>query len=173
MINYWIFSALIVGFFHLQNPILQSTIIENRSSMYFEDTIPELNELIINFVKAHLKKKVGRGECWDLAAEALNHSGARWNQQFKFGKEVHYQRDTIYPGDIIQFENVLLQYEKNGQKFKENMDHHTAIIYEILGPGNFLLAHQNTEFSGRKVGLSPINLQNRSRGHIKIYRPVR
>src|SRR5688572_15897370 len=32
------------------------------------DTVPELNQKVIDFVKTKLNKKVGEGECWDLAA---------------------------------------------------------------------------------------------------------
>ena len=38
------------------------------------------------------------------------------------------------------------------------MSHHTAIIYDVMDSTNFTLAHQNTSDSGRKVGLSPLDL---------------
>ncbi len=135
------------------------------------DTIPVLNQNIIKFVSKVIGKKVDRGQCWDLAAKALDEVGANWNHEYKFGVLLNPKLDSIYPGDIIQFENVKLKYEINGGKFYEEMQHHTAIIYEVLNQTEFVLAHQNTGFSGKKVGLSPIDLKTLKKGKIKIYRP--
>src|SRR4051812_49312904 len=66
---------------------------------------PELNKKIIDFVNSKMNKTVGRGECWDLAAQALNTTGASWDKNFGFGKEIHLKKDCIYPGDIMQFED--------------------------------------------------------------------
>jgi hypothetical protein len=135
------------------------------------DSIPELNKQIIDFVKTNIKKKVGKGECWDLAAGALNSIGAKWNGQYVFGTEVLYKTECVYPGDIIQFKNVRVQYEVNGKVYIEMMEQHTAVIYEVKNKGSYILAHQNTPFSGKKVGLSPINLKDINKGKITIYRP--
>lgn len=136
------------------------------------DTIPPLNMKILEFVGSKIGKKVDRGECWDLAAQALELAGANWNHQYKFGKELDFETDTIFPGDIIQFERVKLKYIKNGVTYHEEMKHHTAIIYEVLGKGAYTLAHQNTGFSGKKVGLSEIDLETIKRGRIKLFRPT-
>jgi hypothetical protein len=137
------------------------------------DSIPELNKMIIDFVKTRLNKKVGKGECWDLAAEALNSAGAKWNGQYVYGSVVHYQSDCVYPGDIMQFKGVRIKYQVNNRIYDETMDQHTAIIYEVKGKGDYILAHQNTAFSGRKVGLSELKLENITRGKFTIYRPVK
>src|SRR5258706_3314819 len=68
---------------------------------FHSDTLPELNQQILDFVNAHLKKKVGRGECWDLAAEALNQAGAKWNHKYNYGKHIDPDSTTVFPGDII------------------------------------------------------------------------
>lgn len=137
------------------------------------DSTPVLNKQIIEFVKTKIKKKVGRGECWDLAAEALQLVSAKWDGKYKYGKEVFVEKDCIYPGDIIQFEGVIIKYTIDGIEYKEKMAHHTAIIYEVKGKGDFILAHQNTAFTGRKVGLSPLQVVNISKGKYKVYRPVK
>ncbi|MEI8137771.1 MAG: hypothetical protein WCH21_10650 [Bacteroidota bacterium] len=146
--------------------------IDNYRPIKVCDSIPSLNKKIINFVKTKIGKKVGKGECWDVAAEALNTSGAKWDGNYKFGEEVNYKTDCIYPGDIVQFEGVTIKYEIEKKKFSESMAHHTAIIYEIKGREEFTLADQNTGRSGRKVGLSPIELKNITKGKFKIYRPI-
>lgn len=146
--------------------------IDNYRPIKVCDSIPSLNKKIINFVKTKIGKKVGKGECWDVAAEALNTSVAKWDGNYKFGEEVNYKTDCIYPGDIVQFEGVTIKYEIEKKKFSESMAHHTAIIYEVKGKEEFILADQNTGRSGRKVGLSPLELKNITKGKFKIYRPI-
>ena len=52
------------------------------------------------------------------------------------------------------------------------MGHHTAVINEVVAQGVFVLAHQNTGTSGRKVGLSNLDLKTIIAGKYQIYRPV-
>jgi hypothetical protein len=54
------------------------------------------------------------------------------------------------------------------------MGHHTAIVYRVIDQEKkiFELAHQNTDFSGRKVGLSEFDLGNVTKGEIMFYRPI-
>ena len=137
------------------------------------DSTPLINKQILDFVKSKIKKKVGRGECWDLASEALKLVDAKWDGKYKYGKEVFVERDCIFSGDIIQFENVVLKYTIDGREYKEKMAHHTAIIYEVKGKGDFILAHQNTSFTGKKLGLSPLDIKNVTKGKFTIYRPVK
>ncbi len=146
--------------------------ISSDSFKYYQttDSIPAMNKQIIEFVKTKIKKKVGTGECWDLAAEALKIVNAKWDMKYKFGKEIDFKKEPIYPGDIIQFENVILNYEKDGKKFTEKMSHHTAIIFEVIDKTNFTMAHQNNGYTGKKVGISPIDLATLTKGKFKIYR---
>ncbi|MGD1846008.1 MAG: hypothetical protein ACFB10_11495, partial [Salibacteraceae bacterium] len=132
---------------------------------------PALNASIVAFVESKMKKRVGRGECWDLAAEALDLVDARWDHRYRYGREIDPETDCVYPGDMIQFKNVKLSYKKKGGVYTETMRHHTAVVYEVLGPGQYRIAHQNTGFSGRKVGVSTFNLNDMVRGKIWVYRP--
>lgn len=132
-----------------------------------------LNNQIIAFVKSKMKKTVGKGECWDLAAEALNLVEAKWDGEYEFGKKIDYTKDCVYPGDIVQFKDVHLKYIENGENYEELMEHHTAIIYEVKGQGDYMLAHQNTAFTGRKVGTSPLHIKDISQGTITIFRSTK
>lgn len=132
-----------------------------------------LNEGIISFVNSKMDKKVGTGECWDLASEALNLVKAKWDGKYVFGKVLNYKTDCIYPGDIIQFEKVKVKYTENKMTYEEAMPHHTAIIYTVNGIGDYMLAHQNTAYTGRKVGKSKLLLSNITTGKFIIYRPVK
>jgi len=142
--------------------------------LHSQVNIPKPNAEIVKYVSSVIGKKVDRGECWDLANEALTLINAKWNHEFKYGILLNPQKDSIYPGDIIQFKNVVLEYDlPDGKgKAKETMEQHTAIIYKVISQGNFEIAHQNTGFSGRKVGISKLNLKDKKKGKIFIYRPV-
>ncbi len=138
-----------------------------------QDTIPDLNKQVIEFVKTTIGKKVDRGECWDLANKALTLIKADWDLEYKYGKLVNPKNDIIYPGDIIQFEGVKVKYKKGNTTYTESMEHHTAIVYRVIEKGVYELAHQNTGFSGRKVGLSTLDISTIIKGKMSIYRPIK
>lgn len=132
---------------------------------------PDLNKKIISYVNSVIGKQVDRGECWDLAFQALNRNNAEWDGEYVYGKQINPEKDEVYPGDIIQFENVKVRYINGNTITTETMGHHTAIVYKVYKKGRYQLAHQNTGFSGKKVGLSDLELANVIKGKMKFYRP--
>ncbi len=60
------------------------------------DSIPIMNQQIIGFVNSKMNRKVGRGECWDLAAEALNLIDAKWDGKYKYGRKVSYKTEVSH-----------------------------------------------------------------------------
>ena len=136
------------------------------------DTIPELNQKVVEMVRQQIGTTVGRGECWDLAALVLNKNGAKWDGKYVFGAKVDPEKECVYPGDLIQFEGVKIKYNRGNAVFTETMEHHTAVINEVKSKGVYILAHQNTGTSGRKVGLSELDLKTIIKGKCQIYRPV-
>jgi hypothetical protein len=137
------------------------------------DSIPPLNVQVLKYVESVIGKKVDRGECWDLANQALTRINADWDHQFKYGKLLDPEKDPIYPGDIIQFKNVKVEYQVDeNTTAKETMGQHTAIVYKVNAQGDFMIAHQNTGFSGRKVGVSQFKLNTVKKGKYWIYRPI-
>lgn len=146
-------------------------------SFFAQDTLPPLNRAVIQYVETVIGKKVDRGECWDLANQALTRINATWDHHFKYGKLLNPQKDTIFAGDIIQFKDVLVEtitHHDDGSVSisKETMGQHTAIVYRVNAPGDYQIAHQNTSFSGRTVGISRLVLKNIKKGKYWIYRPV-
>lgn len=169
-----IISTFIIFFLLiLLTSFTNSEIIKPLSTFQSKDSIPEMNRKIIDYVNSKIKKKVGTGECWDFASEALQSVNAKWDMKYKFGKEINYKNEPVFPGDIIQFENVVLNYEIKGAKYTEKMSHHTAIVYAVNDKTNFTIAHQNNGYSGRKVGVSPLDLATLTKGKFTIYRPER
>jgi hypothetical protein len=136
------------------------------------DTIPELNQKIIVLVRQQIGTTVGRGECWDLAALVLNQFGAKWDKKYGFGRKVDPEKECVYPGDLVQFEGVKIKYTVGPRVYTETMAHHTAVINEVKAKRVYVLAHQNTGTSGRKVGLSDLDLKTIIKGTFQIYRPV-
>ncbi len=143
------------------------------SSVIAQHKIPELNKEILKYVKSVKGKKVDRGECWDLANQALILVGADWDRAYVYGKKIDPQKDQVYPGDLIQFENVKIQYAEGNTTYTELMIHHTAIVFKVIDQGIYEIAHQNTQFSGRKVGISTLNLNHIVKGETYFYRPVK
>jgi len=138
--------------------------------------LPDTNQKVVKYVKSVIGKKVDRGECWDLANAALTASNAEFDRSsmktiYIYGEKINPGKDEIIPGDLIQFEKVKLKYKIGDAEYREQMPHHTAIVYKVYGDGHYQLAHQNTSFSGKKVGLSDLKLENVSKGKMYFYRP--
>lgn len=145
-------------------------IVSNSSA---QNNIPELNKEIIKYVKSVKGKKVDRGECWDLANQALIHVNADWDKAYIYGNIVDPETDQIFPGDLIQFENVKVKYTEGNATYTEFMTHHTAIVYKVISKGIFEIAHQNTGTSGKKVVVGKLNLNHVVKGDIFFYRPTK
>ncbi|CAN5544328.1 hypothetical protein BH10BAC1_BH10BAC1_00250 [soil metagenome] len=121
---------------------------------------------IIVYCDKNKAKKVGMGECWDLAKEALNNAGATWMPPYGFGKELG-KKDAIIAGDIIQFEKVKIVYPDGSWK---ELPHHTAIVYSVIAPNKYMLAEQNAN-GKRFVTFSEIDLSYVKKGKYTVYRP--
>ena len=136
-----------------------------------DNDLPPLNRKVVEYVESVIGEQVDRGECWDLANQALTRIDAKWDGRYKYGREINPRRREVFPGDIIQFKNVKVRYRDGNTIYTETMEHHTAIVYRVLKDGVFELAHQNTGFSGRNVGLSKLDLNTVISGRMWFYRP--
>ena len=135
--------------------------------------LPEVNAQVLAFVEVHRGKRVGTGQCWDLAAAALNAAHAKWDGRYGFGTPVDPVMEVVLPGDIIQFEGVLVEHVGPNSKSQESFSHHTAIVQAVLGTGHYTIAHQNFGRAGRKVSLLDLELDHIVKGTFTIYRPGR
>lgn len=136
------------------------------------DSIEPLNKQIYELAKAKMGKKVDRGECWDLAKYVLDKTECEWDGMYKFGRELSSD-ECVMPGDIIQFKNVKIKYKEGNTTYTEAMTHHTALVHEVKSENEFVLIHQNTGYTGRKVGISGLKLNTIIKGSYKIYRPIK
>lgn len=155
------------------NKILFLYFLFTLSSTYAQcDSVPELNKIVLDYAKSKLGKKVDRGECWDLAKAALDEAGASWDGMYKYGRKLS-KTECLSPGDIIQFENVIVEFKDGDLTYKESMQHHTSIILQVYDKDHVELIHQNTAYTGRKVGTSDLRFSNIKKGKYTIYRPVK
>ena len=135
------------------------------------DSIPAINRRIVEYVQSQMGKKVDRGECWDLAAGALNAAGAIWDGFYGFGTVVDWRKQDVLPGDIIQFENVSLEHRTATSIRRDTYGKHTAIVLEVHERGVFVIAHQNFE-DVRKVTTTDLRMADVRGGKLVFYRPV-
>ena len=134
------------------------------------DSIANLNKSIITWASTQVNKKVGTGQCWDLAQQALNKSGAKWDGLYGFGKPLK-KGECLMPGDIVQFEKVKTNRLVNGSEFREDFPHHTAIIYSVTSSDQIQLIHQNTGYNGKKVAISDFFFSSIKSGKFTVFRP--
>lgn len=130
-----------------------------------------VGEAVAAFAEKHMGSKVGRGECWDLARYALDHAQAKWDGGYGFGERV--DTGSVQRGDIVQFDRVLIEHRTAQAVSSATMGPHTAIVLQVIGPGCYLLAHQNFGREGRKVSRYELVMDDVKRGTIIFYRPVR
>ena len=133
-------------------------------------TLPEKNRSVIEFVEANMGRTVDRGECWDLAAGALNHAGCELTHIYDFGDTIKYPDEPLLPGDILQIENVKLKFKRGDTLFTGAMTHHTAIVYKVADDYRVVLAEQNGS-KGRIVALTDLDFSNIVSGRIYYFRP--
>lgn len=134
----------------------------------------ELNNRVIEFIDRVMGTTVGRGECWDLAQQALDQNLADWTRPTTFGLPLNPDTSEIKAGDIIQFRNLKITEHLSGGVTKwETLGapDHTAIVYKVLGKRHYTLAHQNIG-GKRSVTKGDVNLTKVTGGRFWIYRPV-
>lgn len=133
-------------------------------------SIPVTNAKVVEYVKTVIGKKVGRGECWDLASEALDYANAKWNAPYNFGKKVNYKTEQLMPGDIIQATDVTMEHKTETSITRWKMAVHTAVVFEVKADGEIVIAEQNVD-GVRKVMTNTWNLNHIKSGKMEFFRP--
>jgi cell wall-associated NlpC family hydrolase len=119
---------------------------------------------IVRFATSNIGKRVGNGQCWTLAAEALRAAGAEPPKGYTFGDEIPLR--DIQPGDILQF--TTARFDEPGYWAIMGTPNHTAVVYS-LGDRTFIL-HQNV--GGKKyVQTFDLDFDNLTSGRVQAYRP--
>lgn len=136
------------------------------------DTLPALNACIVEYALSQEGHTVARGECWDLAAAALDRCEAQWDGLYGFGRRYDPKKDPILPGDILRFEGVTMETRTTDGSERYTFGEHTAIVVVVPAPGRITIAHQNFGPVGRKVSQLNLDLASLTKGRIHFHRPV-
>lgn len=132
----------------------------------------ELNKKIVDFVNRHMGQQVGDGECWSLAAAAIDAAGAQPPQEYVFGRELG-PNEEWWPGDIIQFTSCVFKQPmpKGGWEiFEAGVPNHTA-VYLGRRDGKVLIGQQNV-LGNRTVQTGLIDFNCMISGNYKVYRTL-
>jgi hypothetical protein len=127
-----------------------------------------INQKVIAWAKGQLGKQVGRGECWDLADQALRKSGAHSSDSTEPDADYDWGEDIRLgdagPGDVLQFRDysvtttttttmTFTDGTETTETDEETMErpHHTALVDTNPGNGWINVLEQNAPPKGRKV----------------------
>ena len=114
-----------------------------------------LGTQIVQFAQNRLGRRVGDGECFALADQALRGAGAKSAADFgSVSAEADYVWGTavsltnVQPGDIVQFRDYQYTRREDDDDgaWRENSEsrpHHTAIVVSNDGNGQLTLIEQN------------------------------
>lgn len=86
----------------------------------------ERSNKVYQWARQQLNKRVGVGECWDLADRALRQAGARTStttgpdDNYDWGTPVNPVQAVI-PGDILQFRNYMVDMRHARQLDRERL----------------------------------------------------
>ena len=128
--------------------------------------ISEIQREVVNFAADNIGKTIGRGECWDLADQALRAAGAEPPKGYSFGDRIPL--NEIQPGDILQFTSA--RFDEPGYWTIMGTPNHTAVVHAVGDTRAFIL-QQN--FDGKRyVTTYDLNLNNQTSGQIEAFRPV-
>lgn len=105
---------------------------------------PVLNTRVLAYSDAQKGDKVGNGECWTLAAEALKSARAKPADGYTFGRKLA-AGEKIFPGDIMQFTEARFEGKSNKGTWWVTLGnpHHTAVVRTVLGPTKYEILEQN------------------------------
>jgi len=145
-------------------------------------------DYIASWCDHKMGQQVGRGECWDLAQEALlkgcgkhamvstyTHHGfpilriAGSNSGISFIDGVG-QFDEIRRGDILQFKSCIFVDKQAGSTKTVGAPDHTAVVLDNLGD-KIIVAEQNVN-NTRFVVKGEYCLKDLTTGETYVYRPV-
>lgn len=121
---------------------------------------------ILDYAQGRIGQKIERGNCWDLAYQALNYAGARLPygfENYEFGREI--SRSQLAPGNLISFREVQIQYP-NGY-WMSFSPVHVAIVKQVNG-NQVTVIHQNAPY-GSPVREDVIDLGYVTSGTVRYF----
>jgi hypothetical protein len=153
-----------------------------------------LGTQVVQFAQARRRRRVGDGECFTLADQALRTAGAKSASDFgTITADADYIWGTsvavssVQPGDIVQFRDYKYtrRNDKDDGSWQENSQerpHHTAIVVSNDGNGLLTVIEQNAPpgsavreiqlgFTSTKFESGGTKVQITVSGQVSFYRP--
>jgi len=134
-----------------------------------------INARVIQFAQRQIGHRVGRGECYDLAHQALRASGARSapdygeitdDADYVWGESV--ELSDVRAGDVIQFRDYSFRITRDdGSWSEEERPHHTAIVASVGENGAIEVYEQNVP-QGHRVRRSQLYFADSTGGAINV-----
>lgn len=129
-------------------------------SSFNTEKLPKANEKVLEYINSVMGTTVGTGECSDLI----------FNAQYLLKKEgissKTKTRKTL-PGDFISFKGVIFKGKQSGTK---NFTDHHAIVFDVITPDIFVIAHQNHN-KKRIVDTLTLYMNEKIQGSVDIRHP--
>jgi hypothetical protein len=136
------------------------------------ESLPTLNEKVLQFAKTNLGKQVADGECAMLVLKAYEAAGARQPTKEEVLVRVWGRRiiadEKPLPGDVVEFKDVRFEAKDGTSPFETRF--HTTILLEIKD-GKFVVLQQNGP-GGRNVHELDLSAYEQKKGELIIFRPV-
>ncbi len=151
-----------------------------------EAAMTGLNRSVVTFARGKLGQRVDRGECTDLADQALRGAGAKTAYQLgPLGLDANYVWGTlvstitaanktaagILPGDILQYRDVSQSVDIGAFVWSSHALHHTSVVKAVSADGQHLCVFEQNANGRRTVGTGYLSLAGLTAGTLWVYRP--
>lgn len=139
-----------------------------------EDSQAQFGERVARWSEDQRGVRVGDGECWTLAAEAVKKAGAMPAQNYVFGAIILKQVDNevvasagpMMRGDVAQFTSAKFA---SRTRHSQTGPHHTAVITDV---DNSIIHVVEQNVGGSPVQVGRYDLAEMTDGTIEIFRPM-
>ncbi|CAH2350473.1 altered inheritance of mitochondria protein 3 [[Candida] railenensis] len=152
------------------------------SKMELVNAHQQFGEYVAGWCEHHYGQQVGRGECWDLAHDALEKGCGKHAfvstyyhhgypiLQLDDGSVTSGPHDDIKRGDILQFKSCIFVDAALGQTKTVGMPDHTSVV--LSNDGNSILVAEQNVNNVRTVVQGTYNLRHMTKGQVTAYRPM-
>jgi len=141
---------------------------QSESAEVEEKEVMDLSAAIVVYSDGVIGESIGRGECWDFVAEALDVAGADWERPRDFGRVLDWKNEDLQAGDVLYYRKSFFRSpdkKKSAYFFK-----HFGLVYETGEDKSIKMVHQNYA-DNRTVHFSELNLNHLVSGTFEVFRP--
>jgi len=134
-------------------------------------------EAVARWCEGHIGRQVGNGECWTLAADALEAVGAMRSVCFVHGAPIYARTSDsatkdvdIARGDIIQFWNAKLRSRDGLRTQNAGSPGHTSVVTGV--EGSMVRVVESNIGHDKRVQRGKYDLGTLVEGRVDVFRPV-